>query len=147
MKNFLRIFSLVIIAFALFNITGCEKKDKDDGVDKKALLTGHIWNFDQLTTTSTNSDIQFGVNLIAAFMTNATLSVFTNGTYTMTILGEAGNGTWEFNANETSVILDKGTADEVEQQIIQITSAALELKEMVQDSTYGNFDMTYLWIK
>ena len=147
MKNFLRIYSLVIIAFALFNITGCEKKDKDDDVDKKDLITSHIWNFDELTTTSDSADVQLGVILIAAFMTNATLSVSANGTYTMTILGEPDDGTWEFNASETSVILDKGTVDEIEQQIIQLTSSVLELKEIVEDPDYGNFDMTYRWIK
>lgn len=145
MKRIHGILSFVVLLFALIIISGCEKKE--DEPDKTALLISHVWNFDQLTTSSTNADIQLAVNLIAAFMTNATMTFASNGTYTMVVLGQPDTGTWELNEAETSITLNKGTDDESIQQIIRLTSSVLEAKEIVVDEDYGEFDITYHWIK
>lgn len=36
-------------------------------------------------------------------------------------------GTWEFNSGETKLLLDKGTADEMEMTLVEITSSTLKL--------------------
>lgn len=131
--------------FSIMIIIGCEKKEEEP--DKTALLTNHTWNFSELTTSSTDADVQLAVNLIAAFMTNATMTFTTGGTYTITMLGQPATGSWEFNASETTITLDKGTEDESVQDIIKLTSSVLETKEMVQDVDYGEFDISYHWIK
>lgn len=135
-----------LIAFlTLLIFTGCEKKEEEP--DKTALLTNHAWNFDELTTSSDSADIQMAVAFIAAFMNNATMTFATNGTYTLVMLSTPGTGTWEINASETTITLDKGTDDESVQEIIKLTSSVLETKEIVQDIDYGEFDINYHWIK
>ena len=145
MKKLVNLSSLIAFFLALIIITGCEKKEEEP--DKTALLTNHVWKFSSLSTSSTNSNIQFAVNLVAAFMTNATMTFATNGTFTMVILQQEQPGTWELNAGETTLTLNKGTADESVQQIINLTSTVLETKENLNDVDYGEYDITYHWIK
>jgi hypothetical protein len=148
MKNLLRFSISTLLILELFTMTGCKKDDNgENSPNKKDLLTSHIWKFDDLSTTSTDSNIQLAVGLIKAFMGNATINFTTGGTYTRSMLGENENGSWEFNAGETSIIMDKGTADESEVIIVQLTSTVFEFKENVQDVDLGNFDLTYKWIK
>jgi hypothetical protein len=148
MKNLLRLSISTFLILTLFTMTGCKKDDAGKNApDKKTLLTSHIWKFDNLTTTSTNSDILLIVGLMKTFMGNATVNFTTGGTYTRSMLGESDNGSWEFNAGETSIIMDKGAADESEVIIVQLTSDVLEFKENVQDDNLGTFDVNYKWVK
>jgi len=145
MKNKIRLLSLFSLFFALFIISSCEKKEEEP--DRTALLTNHVWKFSQLTTSSTNSNIQLGVNLAAALMTNATLTFAANGTYTMVVLSQPDAGIWELDASETTLTLNKGTEDESVQQIIKLTSSVLDTKENLTDVDYGDYDVNYHWIK
>jgi hypothetical protein len=147
MKNLLRHSYLSILVIAILSMAGCEKKDDENGPDKKALLTAHIWKFESLTTTSTDTQVQLAVNLMAAFMTNATLNISADGTYTMTILGESDSGIWELNEDGTKLTIDKGTEDESVQTIVTLTSDVLEFLETVTDEDYGTFDVKYKWVK
>lgn len=85
------------MVLAVIALSGCEKKNIDNGANKSALLTANIWNFDKLSTTSTNSDIHLLVDLTAALFTDATLQFDTDGHYTLTIMGIADYGTCELN--------------------------------------------------
>jgi hypothetical protein len=145
MKNYINPIYLFAFFFSLIIITGCEKKEEEP--DKTALLTSHLWNFSELTTTSTDPNVQLAVNLVAAFLTNATMTFAPGGTYTITMLGQPDTGSWEFNASETTITLNKGTDDESIQEIIKLTSSVLETKEIMQDEELGEFDITYHWIK
>jgi hypothetical protein len=145
MKTKTSLYSLFALFFALFIISSCEKKEEEP--DKTALLTNHVWNFDKLTTSSTDPDILLAVNLLGALMTGGTLTIAANGTYTMTLLGLPDAGTWELNDNETTFTLNKGTDDESVQEIIKLTSTVFETKEMMDDEDYGEFDINYHWKK
>lgn len=148
MKNLMRLSISTLLILALFTMTGC-KKDDDGGnsPNKKALLTSHIWKFNDLSTTSTDSNFQLAISLMKALMGNATMNFTTSGSYTMSTLGGSDNGSWEFKAGETSIIMDKGTANEYEAIIVQLTSAVLEYKQNVHNDTLGDFDITYTWAK
>ena len=148
MKNILQLSVSTVFLVALITMTGCKKDSNGENeADKKVLLTSHIWKLNDLSTTSTDSNVQLAVNLMKVLMGNATLNYTTRGTYTISLLGVSDSGSWEFNAGETSIIMDKGTADESEEIIVKLTSDVLELKENVQDVDLGNFSITYKWIK
>ena len=147
MKKLLRYSTITLLIFVVFALTGCEKDDNGDGPDKKTLLTAHVWKYDKLTTTSTDSEVQLLINLLAAFMTNATANFAADGTYTITILDQPDSGTWELSADGTKLTFDKGTDDETVQSITTLTSDVLESIESTVDLDYGNFDVTYRWVK
>lgn len=135
---------LILIIIAL---TSCEKDDIEEIVDKEALLTAHTWNFDKLSTTSTDPDDQYWVEVINANSKNATLNFSTDGIYTMTILEESLSGTWELNADGTKIIFNRGTFDETLQTIGTITSDVLELivTEVAED--IGKVDIIFRWVQ
>jgi hypothetical protein len=145
MKNLLRYSILSILVLSVIAI-GCDKDEDGNGPDKQGLLTAHVWNFDKLTTNSTDQDVQLLVNLMGAFMTGATATFSANGTYTISILGETDSGTWELSGDGKKIIMDKGTDDETEVTIVTLTSDVLEFKESVTDEGL-TFDVTYRWIK
>jgi hypothetical protein len=147
MKKLFRYSVLTIMVLAVIALSGCEKNDTDNGTDKYALLTANIWNFDKLSTRSTNSDIHLLVDLTATLFTDATLKFNANGHYTLTIMGIAGNGTWELNNDETKLILDKGTENEATHNLAKLTSDILEYNESVVEEGIGNFELTYRWVK
>ena len=148
MKNLLRLSISTLLILALFTMNGCKKNaDEENGLNKKALLTSHIWKFDDLSTTSTDFNIQLFVGLAKALYGSATMNFTTGGTYTGSMLGQSENGPWEFNAGETSIIMDKGTAYETEAIIVQLTSVVLKLNVLYQDVDLGNFPVTIKLVK
>jgi hypothetical protein len=80
-------------------------------------------------------------------MINATVNFDAAGTYTGSMTGQTENGSWEFNAGETSIIIDKGTAYETEAIIVQLTSGVLELNVLYQDVNLGNVPVTIKLVK
>jgi len=151
MKNLLRLSISTLLILVLFTMNDCKKNAEEPkeeiGLNKKALLTSHIWKFDNLSTTSTNPIIQLAVSLVKASYKSATMNFTTDGTYTGSLLGQSENGSWEFNAGETSIIIDKGTAYETEAIIVQLTSVVLELNVLYQDVNLGNVPVTIKLVK
>ncbi|MFC2087689.1 hypothetical protein ACFLSA_05980, partial [Bacteroidota bacterium] len=125
--------------------------------DKTTLLTAHVWNFSNVTTNSTIAGVISEIENFKLFLTNNTLSFSTNGTMTqispeMTIEGwtveaDTSTSTWEFNTDETGIIFDKGTEEEIQQEIIKLTGTALELKVTEEDEEWGEFEFTHKWTK
>ncbi len=145
MKNPLRNFVLSIMVLAVLALTGCEKDDTTP--DKSSLMTAHIWKYNKLSTTSTDTDVQMFVNLMAALMTGSTMNFSTDGTFTMTVMDMTDSGTWELNPDGTKITIDKGTTDEAVQNIITLTSDVLEFSETTEDEDFGSFDVKYKWVK
>ena len=147
MKNLLRYSVLTFLIFTVIVLTGCEKDD--NGPDKNALLTAHIWNFDDLSTTSADPDIKQITNMMAAFLAYSTLDFDTDGTFSEIWPEMDANltGTWELNADGTNLTFNKGTDDETVSSILTLTSDVLELNATVVEEDYGNYDVTYRWVK
>lgn len=140
MKSFIRIAFVLFLSVSLIFVSSC-KKDEDDP-DKTGLLTSHIWNFDDLTTSSTNSDVQLMINFVKALMTDATLEFTSGGSYTLTAMDESESGSWSFNTDETELLLDGSPAE-----ILTLTSSVLEFKQQEDDEEYGQYTVTYRWVK
>jgi hypothetical protein len=147
MKKILRYSVLSFLILSILAITGCKKDDEGNGPDKSSLLTAHVWKFSSITTSSTDPDVQLAVNLVAAFMTNGTMTYAAGGTYTITMLGQSDSGTWELSADGKTITVDKGTADETFHTIKTLTADVLEFSESVVDEDLGTFDITYKWVK
>ena len=145
MINTIRFFVLSLLVLAVLALTGCEKDE--NGPDKSSLLTAHIWKYNNLSTTSTDTDIQMFVNMMAGFMTGSTLNFSTDGTLSLTVLGMTETATWELNADGTQITIDKGTEDEGVQNIVTLTSDVLEFTETSEDEDFGNIVLKYKWVK
>jgi hypothetical protein len=80
MKKLSKFFSPVL--FLTLALSGCEKLSDEE------LLTDHIWRWDKITSTSTNTDIQNLVTVTNALMTGATIEFRIDGTFTLTALND-----------------------------------------------------------
>jgi hypothetical protein len=147
MKKILRFSLLCLMGISILALDGCKKNDEENGPDKSSLITAHTWRFASLTTTSSDAMVQATVNLVAAFFTNATATFASGGTYSMTILGTSGGGTWEMSADGSTLTLDKGTEDEVVYTVTTLTSDVLMYSITDVDEDLGTYDMNFKWIK
>ncbi|MFN2378674.1 MAG: hypothetical protein ABR519_00525 [Bacteroidales bacterium] len=127
---------LLFTAMLLFS--GCEKDNLD-------LLSGSTWDFENLTTTSSNEDIQTLIALGKALMTDGTLEFASGGDYTLdspTINTET--GTWELVGNN-QLIFNNGTPRTA-------TIDEISKKKLVYIETYLYLDsetytVKYTWVK
>ena len=148
MKKLLRYSVVGVLVLSMLAINSC-KDENVNGPDKRALLTAHIWNFNGLTTTSTDTDVLLLVNLMAVLMTNGTCYFASDGTYTLTIpaIEETDTGTWELSSDGTKLTFDPGTAGETTDDIVTLTSDVLEFVETVSEEGYAVFNATFRWVK
>lgn len=136
-------FLTLLVIFSLTFI-GCEKKD-DPISGKTELLTSHTWNFDKLTTTSTDPDTKLVVSLMSLYMSscNNTIEFSTNGTYTWLLEEDYEFGTWSFRLNETEIFFDIGTDEFFASPIIELTSTIFAFEFTDPDSS----DIIFHWAK
>lgn len=143
MKKLFKYTSPVFILLFLFAAFGCEK---DANLSKEEMLTSHVWRFSEITATTNNQDVLDLLQLAEALMTGGTITFNKDGTYTMTIMQQTEDGTWELSVDETTLIMDKGTGDEDE-----ATLASLTLSRMVwesEDDYQGEiYTVSVVWIQ
>ncbi len=116
-NKILIIVGILIIPFA---ISSCSD---DDGValTKTQLLTSSPWKFSTVSTGDATVDALFQL-----LFTGFTITFNTDGTTVVTFPSEPNeDGTWEFTAEETKLLLDKGTIDEQTSDIVTLTAATL----------------------
>jgi hypothetical protein len=136
-KLFKSSYLLITLIFIVVSVS-CEKKDKST----MELLTAHIWRFDKVTTTSEDEGIQDMVTLVNALMTGATMSIHADGTYTLTILNQDDDGTWQLSADETKLLMDTD-----EMILIKITDNELIMSQDQEDEELGPYTTTLYWKK
>src|SRR4030042_4655996 len=129
MKKLSKFFSSVL--FLTLALSGCEKLSDEE------LLTDHIWRWDKITSTSTNTDIQNIVTVTNALMTGATIEFRIDGTFTLTALNDSEDGTWELTDDNDTLILD---GDEM--AIVKLTKDELVLEGEEVDDEYGIYSAT-----
>lgn len=138
MKKTFKLTFTSILVFLLLATNGCELFKKSD-VD---LLQDHIWNWDKITTTSTNETVLSIIALYNVFMTGATLQFHSDGTYTIKMLEEEDSGDWSL-INDDEVLLMDGD----EMTIITLTKDALVLGGEEVSNDYGTYHVTMYWKK
>jgi len=124
-----------MLILSVLIISGCEKLSDEE------LITGHIWRWDKMTTTSTNTDVQNLVAVLSALMTNATFEFRSDGTYTMTALNNSDDGTWQLTDDGKTLIMD-GDA----MTIVKLTKDELVIEGEEVNDTYGTYT-TSMYLK
>ncbi len=107
----------VLSAMVLF--IGCEKEEIDL---KTNLLTNNTW--DIYNVTGNGVDI---TNTSVNPFYDCTCDFYKDGIYIITN-GGSYEGSWGFDANQTSLIFDEGTADEMLMTILELSENRLELQ-------------------
>lgn len=71
-----------------------------------------------------------------SFFVDQRLTFKADGTYTSGDgSGADDNGVWEFNSEQTKIIMDKGTDDETNADIVELSSTKLHMKETEDNTT------------
>jgi len=138
MKKIFKVTVLSMFIFSLIASVGCDKLKKSD-ID---LLLDHIWNWDKMTTNSTNEMVQDLITLYNIFMTGATLEFHSDGSYTLTMLDETDDGTWDLIDNDEVLLMDDD-----EMIIIKLTKDELVLEGEEVSNDYGTYSVTMYWKK
>jgi hypothetical protein len=137
MKQISRISCLLFGMFILVAANSC-KKDK---LSNEELLTDHIWKWNKMTTTSADVDVQNMVTLANALMTGATMEFRADGTYTVTVLNNSQDGTWEMPDDNTVV------TDGDQMTLIKLTGDELVLEGEQVDNDLGAYTVVMYWKK
>jgi hypothetical protein len=115
--------ALIFSLFFLLILGACTDKDKDVKPNKKAVLSEKTWKPSEVYVNGqpvTNAPI-FAMRV--TFNSNETYTMVTNnGTFT---------GIWEFNGDQTKVLLDKGTADAEAWDILSLEKGKLNFKTQI----------------
>jgi hypothetical protein len=112
---------LALVVLCTLAAAGCTETVTDPNAPKTTLLTQTTWK-----TTSYKVD---GIDINTDQKAPKTTKFNTNFTYAIVNYdGTPKNGTWEFNVDETNVVMDKGSAGEKNWEILALSATALSLK-------------------
>lgn len=138
MKKVYKITALSLFVLSVIFSSGCEKMN----MSEEELLKDHIWNWVEMTTTSTNEDVQTIIALYNILMTGATLQFHSDGTYTISMFDESDEGDWELINNNEVLLMDSD-----EMTIIKLTKDELVLEGEEVSNDYGTYSVTMYWEK
>ena len=130
------IFTFFLAAFVAF--ASCKKDDPTtppvNTPTKKEMLV-RTWKIQSMTVNQ--------MPLPDSMYASNRLTFKTDGTYISSDGSSSDDtGTWEFNSDETKLIMDKGTSDESTGDIIELSTTKLHMKET--DDSSGTVDMTLI---
>lgn len=114
---------VLFLAVAGLSLTACKKEEttpsNTGGSSSKSTLIAKTW---RVTEAQINGQVSSDPSL------NSIRFTFnSNGTYTLLQDGDSDTGTWEFNADQTAVILDRGTQFEWTMTLVTLTSSSMRL--------------------
>ncbi len=128
-----RFSSIIAIILVAFLIASCGNEAKQSNMQ---LLTTPVWIFSGATSTNATT------YTLIPLLSNSTYKFFGNGTYTFTYQAVGQAGTWQFNADQTQFILQKGTVNERTLNITKLEVSKFEFQEIV-----GSDVTSYQYIK
>jgi len=120
-------FLILFLALAGIGLSSCKKDDPVVEPTKKELLS-KTWKISEF--------YEDGQQVNDPSLSSVRLTYNTNGTYTAIGFGDNATGTWEFNSDETRIVMDKGTADEWTVSISTLSSTALKITWSEDGSAY-----------
>lgn len=134
----MNIFRILQAAIIIILVVGCNIIDDDPVEDNTIYLTNSIWTFNSVTGYN-----DFQTQLALASNNNMTYQFDINGTYASVILGASGDGIWEFNVDESLIILDTGTAVVLEWTIVTLNETELIISFKDSAALNGNGTWTF----
>jgi len=134
-----KLISCFLVAFLVFPLllSSCKKDDL-------TLLTAHTWNFDKLTTNSSNEDIQAMVAFASAMLSGATLDFNEDGTYVLDspLMDEPETGSWELSDDGKNLTMDNDAM-----MVVTLTDDQLVLEGEEVDDELGAYTVKMYWKK
>lgn len=134
MKNRISIL-LVILLAGIIGFYSCEKDD--EGTSIRDLMVGTVWVYDTLEISDLTNE---GLLIAAAFThwayEGCEYDFNDNGTYTLISDLVDEDGTWELIGSKI-LLMDKGTEDEAELEILEIDIQAVRLKLHLEGDFFG----------
>jgi Lipocalin-like domain len=139
MKNQLLLFRLLLIPLLFLATTAC--RDDDDGPqpeNRHEILTAYPWKIKRVLGN--------GINItnfpeVSQFH-NAQIKFNDDGTYTMTNDTETTTGTWAFAEDETKIILNAGTPEELVLDIVSLREDAGKFRTNRELAPFGTVELT-----
>ena len=123
--------SATLIFILVISFSACIDIEELSG-NKTVLLTEKVWAFDNVTGYD-----DFGTQLASALLNGMTYKFDKTGSYSTVVLGAPGEGIWEFNIDETGVILEPGTVDAIDWQIEALDDTQLIVSFAEADALSG----------
>jgi hypothetical protein len=126
---------LVLLLAGIIGFYSCEKDE--EGTSISDLLVGTTWVYDTLEVSDlTNSGLLIAAGFTHLAYESSEYDFLDNGTYTLTsdLINE--DGTWELVESKL-LIMDKGTEDEMQLEIIEIDMQHIKLKLHVEGDFFG----------
>ncbi|MEM7371638.1 MAG: hypothetical protein AAF587_23690 [Bacteroidota bacterium] len=115
---FSRLFVIGVVS-ALLIFSSCKEV-----LTNTELLTQHTWEFSSVEHSDPDPDLK---EFYTILLTGITTKFNSDGTYFIdapdSSLADDSSGPWEFGADETTIIIDKGTADESTSTILDLTES------------------------
>ena len=139
MKSTTKFAALLLIGMLSFS---CTKDNKS----AESLLTSITWLFDNLEHTSQDEFTSGLLDLAEALMTGATYNFRSDGTYTLSAMGDSDDGTWELSSDEKTITFDKGTEDELQQTIVRLNGNELVLRSEEDPADEDPYSITFYWV-
>ncbi len=132
-------FALLIALFSLFILGACEKKDEVKP-DKKAVLSEKTWKPSEVYRN--------GQPVTQGSIFSMRVTFNANETYNMIIDNSTYTGVWEFNADQTKVLLDKATANAEAWDVVNLEKGKFNFKTQLDTDDDGylenvEFKMTH----
>ena len=134
MKAIKNIFILLIICAFATQYAGCSK---DDSNPTNTEFLSKAWRIVSVTingAADTSTDY-------SAFRLTFTV----DGSYTLASPDGTDTGTWAFNSNETSIVVDAGTTDEFTMTIIALAASSLTI-EFTESGNFKTADELNNWV-
>ena len=125
---------LIFLFVCLLTVSGCKKDDEP--LTKTDILTAKAWKFQDLVAFGQNLTT-LGVGSFLGPVANSDFKFNRDGTYVATnrTTNASAPGKWEFDTNETKLILDKGTSSESTFDILTLTDKNLDLRLLVDKTS------------
>lgn len=123
---------LFVLLLTLALVAGCKKDDKEAEPTKTAIVTAKAWKLDKIFALNQDITSFVGEDLLGE-LGNSDVKFNVDGTYTSTnrSTNATANGNWEFSADETKMILNKGTTRELTLDVIQLSNSNLDLRQNI----------------
>jgi hypothetical protein len=150
MKTKINVLFLLLAVLVAGFMTSCsDDDDEETGAD---IFTSKTWVFDKIETDATDEMITgFMLPLMNAALTGATVNATADGSYTMTVLGEAETGTWSLSSDDTQLTIDPDDDNdpETDDSAFTVTLTTLTKTSVVWEETETTegltYTLTYYW--
>lgn len=127
--------TLLLVALLAMLTNACSTEEATP--ERTKLLTQNTWTF-----SSTEGFDEISKAIIEAFADGSSYKFKTDGTVNVTFFGISYSSDWEFNSDQTIIILEPGTEDEQKLVIVTLNETTLKVRDETNGPTTGSMIYT-----